>query len=318
MRTVRPPTAADLDAAAAAVAAHLVPTPVVPAPGLGPEVLLKLETLQPTGSFKVRGGVAAVAAARSAAPDGPVSLVAASAGNHGLGLAWAAGRLGAGATVVVPETASPAKVAALRQLGADLVCHGRRYDDAEAHALSLAAGGRHYVSPYNDPHVIAGQATVGRELRDQVPGLASVVVPVGGGGLASGVALSTRGAGVRVVGVEPERSTAMQAAVAAGVAVTVPVGPTMADGLAGNLEPGSVTIGLVAQLLEGLRAVSEEELAAAVRYLASVHGVVAEGAGAAAVAAVLAGKVDPGDGPTVVLVTGRNIALPLLASVLAP
>lgn len=317
MRTVAEPTPSQLAQALAVVRHHLVPTPVVAAPRLGPEVVLKLETLQPTGSFKVRGGLAAVSASVSAAPD--AHLVAASAGNHGLGVAYAAGRLGARATVVVPETASEAKVHALAQLGVTLVRHGRRYEDAEQRALALAAEdplGR-YVSPYNDPDVIAGQGTVGTELLEAVPGLRTVVVPVGGGGLISGVGLTTAAAGVAVVGVEPEQSAAMRAALDAGGTVHVDVGPTLADGLAGNIEPGSVTVPLARRFVAEMLAVREDEIAEAVRFLAFEHGIVAEGAGAVATAALASGRLAVPAGPTAVLVTGRNITPALLAAVLA-
>jgi threonine dehydratase len=316
MRTVEVPGPEQFERAEAVVRANLPVTPVVASPLLGADVVLKLETLQPTGAFKVRGGLASVAA--SLAGDTTTPLVTASAGNHGLGVAFAAERLGAHATVVVAETASEAKVQALERFGVRLVRHGRTYDEAEAWAIDLAAqqGGR-YVSPYNDPDVIAGQGTIGTELLAQVPGLATVVVPVGGGGLLSGIGMTTAAAGVRLVGVEPEQSTAMSAALAAGSVVPVPVGPTLADGLAGNLEPGSVTVDLAQKYASELVAVSEGEIEAAIRFLAFEHGIVAEGSAAVPVAAVRSGKVDLGAGPAAVVVTGRNITPTLLASVLA-
>jgi threonine dehydratase len=316
VRTVPPPTVSQLRAAADVVRRHLPPSPVVPAPLLGPRVWLKLESLQPTGAFKVRGGLAAVAAAQAADPG--TALVTASAGNHGLGLAFAADRLGVDATVVVAETASAAKVAALERFAVTLVRHGQTYDEAEAHAMALAdAKGGRYVSPYNDPDVIAGQATVGSELVTQVAGLATVVVPVGGGGLLSGVGLGTERVAPRIVGVEPDVSTAMAAAQAAGHVVRVTVGPTMADGLAGNLEEGSVTVELVHRFADFLCTVTEAEIAAAVRFLAFEHGLVAEGSGAVGVAAVMTGRVAVGDEATAVVVSGRNIAQELLVSILS-
>ena len=244
MRVVEIPNDESLRRAAEVVGRALPITPIKAAPDLGAGVVLKLESFQPTGSFKVRGGLAAVAAAERRHPGAP--LVAASAGNHGLGVAYAADRLGAKATVVVAETASEAKVQALGRYGSRLLRHGSSYDEAEAFALELAAeqGGR-FISPYNDADVIAGQATVGTELLSQVPDVGTVVVPVGGGGLLSGIGLATARAPVRIVGVEPERSTAMGAAFAAGSVVPISVGDTMADGLAGNIEEGSVTVELV-------------------------------------------------------------------------
>src|SRR3954452_10188821 len=175
MRTVEPPSPADVLAAADRIRAHLRPTPVVESDGFS----LKLESLQPTGSFKVRGALAALTALEPG-----TKVVTASAGNHGLALAWAAERLGFDATIVVAETASPAKIEGIRRYPATLVVHGLDYDEAERHALSLEGT---YVSPYNDRHVIAGAGTVALELDD----VETIVVPVGGGGLASGIALAS-------------------------------------------------------------------------------------------------------------------------------
>jgi threonine dehydratase len=311
MRTVAAPTREDLDAAWAVVAERLVPTPLVPAPALGEDVHLKLETLQPTGSFKVRGALAAL----SRTSGEPV--VTASAGNAGLGVAWAAATLGVRATVVVAETASPAKVTALQALPVTLIRKGAGYDDAEAHALELAAQGAEYVSSYNDTGMIAGQSTIGRELEAQLPGPLTVVAPLGGGGLSSGLGLWASGRpGARVVAVEAERSPAMSTALAAGAITPVDVGDTLADGLAGNIEPGAVTFELVRDHVAAVTSVSEAEIEEAIRFLARAHGIVAEGAGAAGVAGVMAGLVERGSGALVVVVTGRNIALRRLAEVL--
>jgi threonine dehydratase len=240
-RVVVAPTAADLARASEIVRRHLRPTPVV----AGPDVVLKLECLQPTGSFKVRGAL--VALEDLAGPARAAGVVTASAGNHGLGVAYAAGVLGIAATIVVPTTASPSKVAALRDFPVTLVEHGDDYAAAERHALAIAATGPTYVSAYNDAPVIAGNGSVAAEIREQVEGPLTIVVPVGGGGLVSGVGLwAADHPDVRVVGVEAEASTAVSAAVSAGRVVEVAIGATLADGLAGNLEPGSVTPALVA------------------------------------------------------------------------
>ena len=188
------PVPAHREAAWKAVRRFLAVTPVVGMAQLGPSVSVKVETLQPTGSFKVRGGLAAVSATLEQDPGRAV--VASSAGNHGLGLAFAASKLGATVTVVVPTGASAAKVSALQQFDVRLVLHGEGYREAETHALELAASeGSRYVSPYNDPDVIAGQATLARELVEQVPDLGTVVVPCGGGGLLAGVILGLEGHG---------------------------------------------------------------------------------------------------------------------------
>ncbi|TDD79362.1 threonine ammonia-lyase [Actinomadura rubrisoli] len=300
VRSVRPPGPDDLDRAWRAVSAELPPTPVV-ASELVPGALLKLETLQPTGSFKVRGALAAVAALPGGEP-----AVTASAGNHGLGMGFAAAKAGADVTVVVPERASQAKIDKIGTFPVRLVQYGASYDEAEAHAMSLP--GR-YVSPYNDPAVIAGQGTIGRELDEQAPGPLTVVAPVGGGGLVAGLCLWARErGGVRVVGVESAESRAVSAAVSAGRITRVRVGDSIAEALMGNLEAGSVTPDVIRGAAE-LTTVTEAEIRAALRWLLREHGLVAEGSGAAGVAAVLAGKVGL-TGRTVVVVSGCNITIP--------
>jgi threonine dehydratase len=292
------------------VAARLAPTPLVRAPALGAGVWLKLESLQPTGSFKVRGALAAL----SALPEGD-EVVTASAGNHALGIAWAATALGRRATVVVPETASPAKLAALERFDVEVVRHGPDYDEAEAEALARAERGAVYVSAYNDPLVIAGQATIGRELDVQIDGPLTVVAPLGGGGLASGLGLwASRRSGTRVIAAEAERSQAFRAALEAGGIVPIQAEPTLADGLGGNVEPGSVTFELVRDHVAEVVCTPEAEIEDAVRFMATAVGVVCEGAAGAAVGAARAGRA--GDGPIVIVVSGRNIAAARLAGLL--
>ena len=313
-RAVRIPEPADLERAYAAVRIHLEPTPLIPTTATG-GVLLKLECWQPTGSFKVRGAFAALSALPG--PARAAGVVTASTGNHGLAIAHAAARLNLTATVVVPATASEAKIEALQRLGARLIQQGDGFDAAEAYALELAARGAAYVSAYNDTHVIAGQASLGCELSDQLDAPATVIVPVGGGGLVAGLTLwAADRDDVRVVGVEAEASRAVSATMAAGRTVVVPVGPTLADALAGNLEPGSVTPAVLAAHATPILAVSEPEIRHALRFLAREHGLAVEGAGAVAVAALLAGKIDVA-GRAVAVITGRNIALPTLATALS-
>jgi threonine dehydratase len=320
MRQVRGPDVAEMAEAARVVRAHLAPTPLVPvwlppdggADGAAHTVqaLVKLETAQPTGSFKVRGALAAIDAYTR---GGAKQVVTASAGNHGLGVAWAAGRLGVAATIVVPTTASPAKVEALAAMDVELVQHGDDYDAAERHALGLAGEGGVFVSAYNDAYVIAGQATMAAEVVAQVGDEVTLVVPVGGGGLLAGAALvAAAHPGVRVVPVEAANSPAVSGAVAAGRVVPVTVRPTLADGLGGNIEPGSVTPALAGPHIEAFVPVDERRIAAAMRTLATRAGLVAEGAAAVGVAALTAGEV-PMDRPVVVVLTGRNVAPALLA-----
>lgn len=310
-RDVRAPTPNDITAAAARLAPHLARTPLVACPAFGEGVELKLELLSPTGSFKVRGALSALS---RVAPGERV--VTASTGNHALGVAWAADRLGVSATVVCPKATSSAKLEALGRTGVELVVHGTTSDEAETHALSLAGPGRRYVSAYNDPEVIAGQGTLVGELPGLGEGPVTIVTPVGGGGLAAGAGLAASVLdGVRIVGVQSEASPALRAALDAGRIVPVEGRPSLADGLAGNLEPGSVTFELVRRYVEDVILVTEEELATAIRLLAR-EGLVVEGAGAAGVAALAAGRLGTRVGRTVIVVTGRNIAPALYARIL--
>ncbi len=300
-----------LDRAWQVITAHLAVTPLMASPALGDGLMLKLETWQPTGSFKVRGALAALSVGGNTR-----GVVTASTGNHALGVAWAACRLGLPATVVVPASASPAKLAALRQFPATVVAHGDSYEHAEQHARSLAEDGLRYLSASSDPDVIAGQATVSTELLAQLSGNITVACGVGGGGLASGLGLAaTRSGRMTIIGVEAAASPAMSAALRAGQVTTVDVGHTLADGLAGNLESGSVTVDLVREHVHSLVSVTEEQIATGIRYLAREHGVIAEGAGAAPVAAILAGQISI-SGQTVAIISGRNIAAQTLAEVL--
>ena len=321
IRAVPHPVARDFERARAVVAKHLPPTPLINSIVAGREILLKLETFQPTGSFKVRGAIAAM----SALPAGS-RVVTASAGNHALGIAWASVRLGVSATVVIAETASPAKRSALEALPVELIVHGPDYDAAEAHGLLVAADPeRHatYVSPYNDPHVIAGHATVLDEILAQRTSdrPLTVVVPGGGGGLLAGIALRAKVLAsvhrpITIHGVESSQSTGLSTSVRAGRWTEVEIGRTVADGLAGNLEPGSITVDLLKGKTAGFVTVSDEQIGDAIRALVRSHGLVAEGGGAAALAAIRSGAIPEGEGDLVAIVSGRNIALPVLAAIL--
>lgn len=300
--------------ARAVVAAALAPTPLIASPGLGDGVFLKLEGFQPTGAFKVRGALAALSALES---DGISSgVVTASSGNHALGVAWAAQRLGIPATVVVPTTASPAKLASLRQFPASVIEYGASYDVAEKHATSLATGGVRYLSASSNLDVIAGQATIGAELLDQLTGEFTVVCGIGGGAMASGLGLTGSASGrMAVIGVEAAASLAMATAVRAGHVVPVEVHDSLADGLIGNLEPGTITVDLISTYVSQLVSVTEDQIIDAIRYLARAHGLIVEGSGAATVAAIMSGTA-AGTGQTVAVLSGRNIALANLAGLL--
>ncbi len=321
-RSVPFPTDDDFAAAREVIGRYLSPTPLIPS-SVQRRGWLKLESFQPTGSFKVRGALAAL----SAAPADR-QVISASAGNHALGMAFAAKALDRRVQVIVPETASAAKLDALRTLPVQLVTHGESFDEAEMWAISRAdapAGDVDFISPYNDPQVIAGQATILDEIVAQVPGdrPLTVIAGAGGGGLLSGLGLrasqlTSDARPIRVVGVEADASPGMTTALAAGKVEIVEVEETIADGLAGNLEDGSITVELIARHVAEVVQVMEDDIEAAIRWLVSKHGVVAEGAGAAPVAALLSGAIDDEylDGEVVAVISGRNIALDTLADVL--
>jgi threonine dehydratase len=287
---------------------------------LGADVRLKLEMVQETGSFKIRGAANAIALLRTRHP-GVTHVVTASAGNHGQGIALAARGVGLKARVYVPASAPAAKRDALRQLGADVV-ETATYEAAEAEAH--AAADRHegvYVAPYNDPDVIAGAGTIALEMLDAAPQLDTIVVPLGGGGLLSAAAIVAKAANrpVTVIGVEAEASPVFTTSLAAGQIVTVDVKPTLADGLAGNLDPGSRTFDLVRALVDRVVAVDETAIARAMYGLVHSDRLVVEGAGAVGVAALLSSPLSKTlTSKTVgVILSGRNVDSRVLAGVIS-
>lgn len=311
-------TPADILEARRRIAGIAYPTPLELSRPLssqtGAEVYLKLECAQVTGSFKLRGAASALRAG-----EGRYPVVACSAGNHALGIAHAAAQAGIEATLVLPEGASPAKVAALQRYPATVIQAGASYDEAEAAALRMAhEEGLRFISPYNHPDVIAGQGTLGAEILEQLPGAEVLVVGVGGGGLAAGVGIWAKAMSpsIRVIGVQAENSAAMLASLQAGQLVQVPDLPTLADGLAGNIEPGSITFPLVQRLVDTVIAVSEQQIASAMRWLLNEHHVVAEGSAAVVVAALLNGLIGGLAGRKVVaVISGRNVATETLLKV---
>lgn len=306
----------------------LQPTPIRESAWLssrsGGRALLKLESLNLTSSFKVRGAFNALLRLIDAYPQPAArpTVVTASAGNHGRAMACAAERLGLRVVIFTPANAPLAKRAAIRRHGAELHDEAPDYDAAErlAHAFAREAGGV-FISPYNHPDVIAGAGTVGLEIVEACPDVATVVVPLGGGGLASGVGLAIRAAApaARVVGVEAEASTPFTASLARGAITTIEPKETLADGLAGNLEAGTITFPLVQQVVDEVVTVSEDDLRAAMRALAAEEHLMVEGSAAVAVAALASGSLAAAVGPAVAIVSGANIDLAtLVAAVGAP
>jgi len=264
----------------------------------GREVRLKAENLQRTGSFKIRGAVNKLSTLST--EERAAGVVAASAGNHGQAVAWAARELGAPATIYVPLDAPMAKVEACRNYGAKTVMTGADFEDALSAARQhVEESGGTFIHPYEDQFVIAGQGTIGLELAEQVPDMGTVLIPVGGGGLSSGIAIALRAVRpeVRLVGVQ------------AGLE-----GYTIADGIAVKV-PSGFTMPLLADLLDDMVAVSDEEISEAIVLLLERAKLVVEGAGAVGVAALLAGKAG-GSGPAVPVLSGGNIDPTMLISVM--
>ena len=264
----------------------------------GRSVHLKAENLQRTGSFKIRGAVNKLAMLGEA--ERAAGVVAASAGNHAQAVAWAAREAAVRATIFVPQDAPMAKVEATKSYGAEVVMSGEALEEAVAAALrSVDESGATFVHPYEDETVVAGQGTIGLELAEQVPEAETVVVPIGGGGLASGIATALRSVrpDVRVIGVR-----------------VAPEGFALADGIAVK-QPGSLTGPILDDLLEDVVEVSGEQIAQAIVLLAERTKLVVEGAGAVGVAALLDGKI-AGDGPVAVVLSGGNIDASTLITVL--
>lgn len=287
----------------------------------GFDVWLKLESLQRTGSFKIRGALNAVRALAER-PASPRRVVTASAGNHGQAFACAAARSDIEAVVFAPIDAPRTKLDAIRRFGATLHALGKTYDDAEQQALAYARDQQvPFISAYNHPDVIAGQATVGLEVLEDLPQAGTIAVPVGGGGLLSGVATAVKAIcpSARVVGVEAAHNPAFTTSLARQRITPIEARPTIADGLSGNLEAGSITFDIVQSLVDDVVAVEERYIVAAVADLVGRSHLVVEGAGAVAVAAIASGLLRGCPQPVVALVTGSNIDVStLLAAVSAP
>ena len=310
---------ADVAAARCRLATGLRLTPCLIAPALseiaGMELWLKRDDLQRTGSFKERGARHALLCLTAIQRNHGV--VAASAGNHALGLAYHGAQLGVRVTVVMPATAPAVKITRCGGLGAEVVLHGDTFEAAQLHAQQLAAAtGATLIHPFDDLNVIAGQGTLALEVLGQTPHLDTLVVPVGGGGLLAGVVTVVKSLrpDVRVIAVEPAHAAGFVAACLHGGPAPAALAPTLADGLAVS-RVGQNAFALAAPLVDDVVTVTEAEIATAIATLARRAGVTAEGAGATALAAVLAGKISART--VVVPVCGRNIDARLHAQVVA-
>ena len=316
------PTVVDVYQARRRIGGRILHPPLRPSSWLssvtGGHAHLKIESANLTGSFKIRGAMNAALRLADGTNSETPTIVTASAGNHGRALALAAEQLGLSCVVFVPATAPDAKKNAIRRHGAILNADYADYDTAEVEARAFAkAENAVYVSPYNHRDVIAGAGTIGLEIVEMLPLFDIAVVPLGGGGLASGVGLALKAVApqVRVVGVEVEASTPFTASLQAGRITEITPRTSLADGLVGNLEPDSMTFPIVRQVVDNVVTVSEDDLARAMKGLASEERLIVEGAGAASVAAIIAGKASEPGRRVVAIVTGGNVDLPKWLSV---
>jgi len=308
--------------AARRIRGQVLATPLLPLPTLGAALdrqlwgqalLAKPEYLQPTGSFKLRGAANAILALDPGARARGV--VCASTGNHGRAVAYVARRLGLPCTVCLSLLVPENKHRAVAAQGARVRRHGRGQDEAEREARRLAAAeGLALIPPFDDPAVIAGQGTIGLEIAAALPKVARVLVPLSGGGLIAGVALAVKARcpGAQVIGVSMEQGAAMQASLAAGHPVEVTEESSLADSLGGGIGlDNRHSFRLVCDLVDRVLLVSEASIAAALRALYRQEQIVCEGAAAVGLAALLTGQLDAAPGPTVLLLSGRNIDMTL-------
>jgi len=312
--TASGPTLAEIEAARDVVARVAQGTPMESSrylqEVLGSPVLLKCENLQRTGSYKIRGAYYRLS--RLTAEERARGVVAASAGNHAQGVAFAARELGIKATIFMPLGVALPKLQATRSYGADVQLRGHTVTEPLLAAAEFAAEtGAVLIPPFDHIDVVTGQGTLGLEILDQVPDVATVVVPIGGGGLISGVASAVKqraaaeGRSIRVIGVQAEHAAAYPPSLAAGTAVDITIEPTIADGIA-VARPGLLNFELVREYVDEVVTVSEDDIARALLVLLERAKLVVEPAGAVSVAAILAGDV-PALGPTVAILSGGNI-----------
>ncbi len=308
----------DVLAAAAVIKGQADATPLVPSqiPGLGQEMLLKLETTQPMGAFKLRGALNALAAL----PPGAAGVVCCSTGNHGRAVAYGARARGMRAVVCMSALVPEAKVAGIRALGAEVRIIGRSQDDAADESQRLVKDeGLVEIPPFDDARVIAGQGTIGLELLAARPDLSTILVPLSGGGLAAGVALAAKviKPDLRVIGISMDRGAAMQASLAAGHPVMVTEVPSLADSLGGGIGlHNRLTFTMCRDLLDEVVLVSEAAIRAAMQALFVHDRMVAEGGAVVGLAAVMTGAVRL-NGPSATILTGRNTDMTIFADIVA-
>lgn len=282
----------------------------------GGEVYLKLENLQKTGAFKVRGAYYKIHKLNPEEKN--KGVIAASAGNHAQGVAYAASAAGIKSTIVMPIFAPPSKIAATRSYGAEVILHGSIYDESYKKALEISnETGAIFIHPFDDPYVIAGNGTVGLEIINDLPDVDMIIVPVGGGGLISGIASIVKSIRptIKIIGVEPEAAPKFNVSLKAGHIMEIEAKRSLADGLL-TKKPGNLTFSIVSELVDDVITVTEDEIAMSMVLLMERAKTIAEGAGAASVAALLSNKINVKGKKVVTVISGGNADLTTLYKVI--
>lgn len=280
------------------------------------DVYLKLENLQQSGSFKIRGAYNKII--HLSDEEKKCGVVASSAGNHAQGVAISASKLSIKSTIVMPKSAPFAKIYATRKYGGEVVLHGEVYDEAYEKAIEIQeATGATFVHPFNDPYVIAGQGTIGLEIMQEQPDLDVVLVPIGGGGIASGIALAVKmiNPNIKVIGVQTKNAPSMYESLKCGHVEATPVNKTIADGIAVG-EPGDLTFSIIKDYVDEIITVSETEISQAFLLLLENCNLVCEGAGAVSVAAIMSRKLDLKNKKVGAILSGGNIDINLIESII--
>ena len=315
-------TLADVFRAQRAIRGHAARTPLVPSPYMetvaGQPFLLKMETDQPTGAFKLRGALNAILPLDA---DSCAGVTCCSTGNHGRGVAYAARIRGIRAVICMSSMVPEAKVDGIKAIGAETRIHGTCQDDAQKECLRLCSEeGLIEISPFDDPLVIAGQGTIGLEILEDCPGIDTLLIPLSGGGLAGGVAFAAKSIdpGVRVIGITMDRGACMKASVDAGHPVEVEEVPSLADSLGGGIGPeNKLSFPLCRDYLDDIVLVTEEEIYDAIQTLYYEDRMVAEGGSVVGIAAMKAGRLPKPKGPVATIVTGRNVQMAMHAQIVA-
>jgi threonine dehydratase len=313
-------SAAEIERVARVLKGRVIRTPLVYSPTFsrlaGFEVYLKLENLQATGSFKIRGATYKILSELERIGKGGV--VAASAGNHAQGVALAASQAGLASTIVMPEWASISKQEATRGYGGKVILEGQSLTDSIKRALELSKEGKTFIHPFDDPSIIAGQGTIGLEIMEELPNVDLIAVPVGGGGLVAGIAVAARAIrpGIRIVGVQAQTCPSALRAVETGEMITVEALRSIADGITVR-QIGAIAFDIVRKEIDQIVLASEDRIAEAVIMLLERKKILAEGAGAVCVAALLSGAIKaPPEAKAVLVISGGNIDISLLDRVI--